>query len=210
MKKIVVAALSAALCVCATGQNVTNVEETGATYIGATRLVDKFDGETVAMSYFAEYGLTIGTYDDNPSVVETAVVVKTFSTLGRWVDINPGSKLILKVNGENMVLTTPKGTLYVGAHDSFVGTKGWLGAVSGTKAVFHAATATYPISGEDLEKLLQYGFSKFRFQVVGDVCEGEFSDRKTRRMAENLKDAHDEIVEEQAEIASKVNDLSDF
>lgn len=108
MIKLVIAALSAALCVCAAGQNVTNVEETGATYIGATRLVGKFDGETATMSYFAEYGLTIGTYDDNPSVVETAVVVKTFSTKGHWVDINPGSKLILKVNGENMVLTTPK------------------------------------------------------------------------------------------------------
>lgn len=204
------AAVAASLCVCAMGQNVTNVEETGPTYIGATRIIDKFDGNTAFAFYYASYGLSVGTYDDNPSVVETAVVVRTFSSQGGWVDINPGSKLILKVNGENMVLTTPKGTKYVGAHDSFVGSQGVLGAIAGSKAVFRTATATYPVSGEDLEKLLRYGFSKFRFQVVGDVGEGEFSDRKTRRMAENLREAHEEIVEEQARISQKVNDLSDF
>ncbi|MGN0028788.1 MAG: hypothetical protein ACI35Q_03535 [Marinilabiliaceae bacterium] len=193
----------------ALAQNVTKPAETGPAYIGASRFVRKFDGTTAISQDYSAFGICVGTYDDAPDVIVTELIVYTYSS-GKWAEINANSKFILKVNGENMVLTTKYGTNWAGSHDTFVGSAGVLGALSGAKQVVYTAQARYPITGEQLEALMKYGFSKYRFQVVGGVNEDEFSERKQRRIAEDLTDAYNEVREEQAEIHRKVNDLSDF
>ena len=57
---------------------------------------------------------------------------------------------------------------------------------------------------------MKYGFSKYRFQVVGSVNEGEFSERKQNKIARKLSESYNEVRSEQATISNKVNDLSDF
>ena len=207
--KSVVLAFSVLVSSFCSAQNVTKPAETGPTYIGATRHVSKFDGSIAVSQDYASFGITVGTYDDNPDRIVTELVITTFGT-GCYTEINSNSKFILKVNGENMILTTPHGTNWVGAHYSFVGSAGIAGAIVGVKQVVYAAVAHYPITGEQLDLLMKYGFSKYRFQVVGGVNEGEFSARKQRRLAEDITDEYEEVREEQAEIANKVNDLSDF
>lgn len=193
----------------ATAQNVTKPAETGPTYIGAFRTIDKFDGSVALSQDYAGYGISVGTYDDDPERIVTSLVVMTYSS-GTYTEINPNSKLILKVNGENMILTTPNGTQWVGAHDSFVGSAGVAGAIVGVKQVVYYAKALYPITGEQLEALLQYGFSKYRFQYVGGVNEGEFSERKQKKLTRKLNENYQEVRDEQAEIHKKTYDLSDF
>lgn len=203
---IAIVALVSSFC---QAQNVTDPVETGPTYIGSTREVGKFAGRMALSQDYASYGITVGTYDDNPDLIVTELVITTFSS-GTYTDINANSKFILKVNGENMILTTPNGTNWVGSHSSFVGSAGIAGAIVGSKQVVYKSVAHYPVTGEQLELLLKHGFTKYRFQVVGNVIEGEFSERKLRRMTEDLNDAYNEVREEQAAISNKVNDLSDF
>lgn len=190
-------------------QNVTAPVETGPAYIGATREAGKFAGHMAFGFNMATYGISVGTYDDNPDLVVTELVIIT-CTSSNYVDINANSKFILKVNGENMILTTPNGTNWVGSHSSYVSTAGIVGVIVGGKQVVYQSVAHYPITGEQLDLLLKYGFTKYRFQVDGKVIEGEFSERKLRRMTEDLNDAYNEVREKQAAISNKVNDLSDF
>ncbi len=203
---LAIAVLASSFC---SAQNVTAPTETGPTYIGATREVGKFAGKVALSQDYASYGISVGTYDDNPDLIVTELVITTFSS-GTYADINENSKFILKVNGENMILSTPHGTNWVGAHGSFVGAAGIAGAIAGVTQHVYTSVAHYPITGEQLDQLLKYGFTKYRFQIVGNVMEGEFSERKLRRMVENLNEAYNEAREEQATISNKVNDLSDF
>lgn len=203
---IAIVALVSSFC---QAQNVTDPVETGPAYIGATREAGKFAGRMAVGFNIATYGISVGTYDDNPDLVVTELVITTF-TSKNYVDISANSKFILKVNGENMILTTPNGTNWVGSHSSFVSSAGVVGAIVGSTQVVYKSVAHYPITGEQLDLLLKYGFTKYRFQVVGNVIEGEFSERKLRRMTEDLNDAYNEVREEQAAISNKVNDLSDF
>lgn len=202
---LAIAALASSFC---SAQNVTAPTVTGPTYIGTYREVGKFAGQIAVGFDFVTYGISVGTYDDNPDLIVTELVISAFSK--GYVDINENSKFILKVNGDNMILSTPHGTNWVGAHDSFVGTAGVAGLIVGAKQLIYRSTAHYPITGDQLEKLLKYGFTKYRFQIKGKVMEGELSERKLRRMVENLNEAYNEAREEQATISNKVNDLSDF
>ncbi len=208
LKSVVLAfsVLASSFC---SAQNVTKPAETGPTYIGTYRNVDKFDGTVAFSQDYAGFGISVGTYDDDPDRIVTELIILTFSS-GKYADINENSKLILKVNGENMILTTPHGTNWVGAHDSFVGAAGVAGALFGATQVVYRSIAHYPVTGEQLDALLKYGFTKYRFQIVGSVNEGEFSERKQRKIVKRLNEAYEEVREEQAEIANKVNDLSDF
>lgn len=204
-----IAAIAASLSIDATAQNVTKPAETGPSYIGATREVRKFDGQSAVSQDYSTFGISVGTYDNNPEEIVTELIIRTYGS-GTYTEINKNSKFILKVNGENMILTTPNGTDWVGSHDSFVGSAGVLGAIGGVRQMVYKAEARYPITGEQLEALMKYGFSKYRFQVVGAVNEDDFSERKQKKIAEDLSEAYEEVREEQAEIHKKVNDLSDF
>lgn len=207
--KSVVLAFSVLVSSFCSAQNVTKPAETGPTYIGTDRKVCQFDGSAALSQDYANLGVAVGTYDDDPDRIVTELVVVTFSS-GNYAEINANSKLILKVNGENMILTTPNGTNWVGAHDTFVGSAGVLGAIAGVSQVVYRAVAHYPVTGEQLDLLLKYGFSKYRFQIVGGVNEGEFSERQQRKLVKQFQEAYEEVRENQAEIATKVNDLSDF
>ncbi len=74
----------------------------------------------------------------------------------------------------------------------------------------YRAVAHYPVTSEQLDLLLKYGFSKYRFQIVGGVNEGEFSERQQRKLVKRFQEAYEEVRENQAEIATKEDDLSDF
>ncbi len=214
MKQLVLTALTALTVLTLSeftsqAQNVTATPENGPAYIGASREIDMFDGSIVASLDYSSYGIAVGAYDDSPDEIVTELVIYTRGS-SNFKEINPNSKLILKVNGENMILTTTHGTNWVGSHQTGISAKGVMGALSGQKQVTHIAEARYPITGEQLEKLMKYGFSKYRFQVVGSVNEGEFSERKQNKIARKLSESYNEVRSEQATISNKVNDLSDF
>lgn len=52
-------------------------------------------------SGYATLGIGVGTYDSNPARIVTELIVWTFS-IAKYYEINENSKLILKVNGENI------------------------------------------------------------------------------------------------------------
>lgn len=207
-----VAIAAAFLCLIpmsAGAQNVTKPAENGPAYIGSEREVRKFDGHIAASMDYTAFGICVGTYDDNPELIETELFINVYSS-GTWKEINPNSKFILKVNGENIILTTKYGSDWKGGHDSFVSSAGIMGAIGGVTQIVYKSQARYPITGEQLEALMKYGFTKFRFQIVGEVVEDEISERKCRKIAEDLAEDYEEVRKEQAEIHQKVNDLSDF
>lgn len=74
---IAIVALVSSFC---QAQNVTDPVETGPTYIGSTREVGKFAGRMALSQDYASYGITVGTYDDNPDLIVTELVITTFSS----------------------------------------------------------------------------------------------------------------------------------
>lgn len=173
-------------------------------YMGNQSIATKFDGNKLDMDGFSECGFAIGKYGQSSEIV-TELLVRTFSKKG-FKETNKGSRLILKVNGENMELVTPLGSCCPAAHTTYWGTDGILGLLGGSETWVFATDAKYPLSKEQLEKLLKHGFSKYRLQVEGDVREGELDDKKLKKLTHKLDKAYKKI----AKIPADMNDLSDF
>lgn len=190
-------------------QNTTEKVESGPAYIGEEAMVLKFDGQYAVSMDFAELGVTVGTYDNNPNQITTSMVVK-ISSSGTWKEINPNMKLVLKVADVPMVLNTIEGTDWVGAHNSYVGASGVLGALGGVTQRVYTSKAYYPVTESQLDSLMTYGFTKYRFQIVGDVNEGEFSQKKTAKIGRKISDCYKKVREKQAKTSAKMNDFSDF
>lgn len=74
---IAIVALVSSFC---QAQNVTAPVETGPAYIGATREAGKFAGKMAIGFNIATYGISVGTYDDNPDLVVTELVIATFTS----------------------------------------------------------------------------------------------------------------------------------
>ncbi|MCQ2229571.1 MAG: hypothetical protein MJZ13_07490 [Bacteroidales bacterium] len=196
-------------CLTSFAQNTTEKAESGPAYIGEERIAIKFDGSIAASMDCSELGITVGAYDNNPNQITTSLVVM-ISSSGTWKEINSNMKLILKVAGNPMTFSTQEGTDWVGSHNSYVGSAGVLGALGGVTQTVYTSKAYYPITESQLDSLMQYGFTKYRFQIVGDVTEGEFSDRKTAKLGKKIKEAYEYVREKQAKNSAKMNDLSDF
>lgn len=176
----------------------------GCDYLGNQSIATKFDGNKLDMDGFSECGFAIGKYGQSPESV-TEFVVRTYSKKG-FKEINKGSKLILKVNGENMELVSPLGTGCPTAHTTYWGTDGILGLLGGSETWVFTTDAKYPLTREQLEKLLKYGFSKYRLQVEGEVREGELDDKKLKKLTHKLNKAYKKI----AKITADMDDLSGF
>ena len=173
-------------------------------YSGNQSIAAKFDGNKLVMHDFSECGFAVGKYGQNPETI-TEFVVRTYSKEG-FKETNKGSKLILKVNGENMELVTPLGSCCATAHTTYWGTDGILGLLGGSETWVFTTDVKYPISKGQLEKLLKYGFSKYKLQVEGEVREGELDDKKPKKLTHKLNKAYKKI----AQIPADMDDLSDF
>lgn len=190
-------------------KNETKPVESGPAYIGTEKMAVKFDGQMAVSMDFSELGITVGAFDDNPEDITTSIVIKNSSS-GSWSEINANMKLILKVAGNPMVLTTIDGTNWNGSHDSYHGAAGVMGALAGVIQYIYTSKAYFPVSQSQLDSLMTYGFTKYRFQTVSGVNEGEFSERKSLKIGDKIKDAYETVRAKQAETSAKMNDLSDF
>ena len=107
-------------------------------------------------------------------------------------------------------MTTAEGAEWTGSHESYVGAAGIMGAIGGVSQTVYTSKAYYPVTETQLDSIMTYGFTKYRFQIVGGVNEGEFSDRKSGKLGKKLKEGYEKVRKQQEETAAKVNDLSDF
>lgn len=183
-------------------QNVTETSTQGAAFVGEEKRVQYLDGNPKTSRTCLELGIAVGAYDNTPNEVTTELVV-TFHSINAFQEVNPGSKFILKINGENVILITPEGTQCQGGLSTY--SNSFWG-----RRTFYKSVALYPISGENLDKLLEYGFTKYRLQFVGGVKEDELSERDTKWLRRSLNEEYTEVRKSQDEISNKVNDLSDF
>ena len=175
-------------------------EEAPATFIGDQRLVVEIRGSSWISDY-TSLGWSVGTYSDAPGQIQNALVLYNYSKMN--MQIQPGSKLILKVNGEPMVLTTAQGTYYDGSTRTFREYDRLYGWV-----YYFGNTVYYDVTQEQADAINTYGITKYRYQVDQTVIERD--EMNAQKIAKKMKRAYDDLRDSQSYKASKIDDLSDF
>lgn len=174
--------------------------EEQATFIGDQQLAVEIRGSSWVGDY-TTMGWSVGAFSDAPNQQQNALVLYNYGPNN--LNIKPGSKLILKVNGEPMVLTTAMGTEYEGSTQAFSVLEGYLGWV-----YYYGNTVYYDVTPEQAEAINTYGFSKYRYQVDQVIFERD--NMNENRIAKKMKRAYDNLVQSQSVKTSKIDDLSDF
>ena len=168
-------------------------------YIGETdRHVVEIKGSSWLDNYTA-IGWSIGAYSDAPGKKDNAIVLYNVSDY-RDVEVPAGSKFIIKVNGEPMVLQTEHGTFYDGSHSIID---------RGPRYnLLYTTTVYYEVTQEQADLINKYGISKFRYQIDNKVLERD--NMNSEKIARKMKRAYDRISDRQDAISRKMEDISDF
>ena len=193
MKKVFLSILLSAVA------TVGSFAEEAATFIGGQQLAVEVRGSSWVRDY-TSMGWSVGTYSDAPGQVQNALELYNYSPAN--LQIQAGSKLILKVNGEPMILTTAMGTNYEGSthvESVFDG----LGYIN-----YYGNTVYYDVTPEQAAAINTYGFTKYRYQVDQVIFERD--NMNAARIAKKMKRIYDDLLESQSLKASKMEDLSDF
>ena len=175
-------------------------EQAPATFIGDQQLAVEIRGSSWLRDY-TSIGWSVGTYRDAPKEIHNSLVLYNYSHSN--LQIQPGSKLILKVNGEPMVLTTAQGTYYDGSTHTEAVYDRLLGWVN-----YYGNTVYYDVTQEQADAINTYGITKYRYQVDQTVFERD--EMNASKIAKKMKRTYDGLVETQTRKASKIDDLSDF
>lgn len=197
MKKIIFS-LAVAL---ASVFNVCAQDAPQATYVGYSEPVVEIRGSSWLLDY-TSLGWSVGSYSDAPGERYNSIMLYNYSSSN--IQIQPGSKLILKVDGKPMVLTTARGTYYDGstvfAERRYVSAIGWVD--------YYASSVFYELTQEQADAINTYGITKYRYQIEGDVIERD--NMNNVKIAKKMKKSYDKLTAKQDKITKKVNDLSDF
>lgn len=175
--------------------------EQQATFIGDQRAAVEIRGSSWLEDY-TSLGWSVGTYSDAPGQRYNYIMLYNYSSAN--IQIQPGSKLILKVNGQPMVLTTSQGTYYDGstvlAHQRFDRFLGWIN--------YYGTTVFYEVTQEQADAINTYGISKYRYQIDQTVFERD--NMNDVKIAKKMKKVYDSLTAKQDKKVKKVDDLSDF
>lgn len=176
-------------------------EKKDATYIDESERVVEIRGSSWVLDY-TSMGWSVGTYSDAPNERYNYLILYNYGS--PCLQVQPGSKLILKVNGQPMVLTTEQGTHYDG---STVFVERLYNSTYGMLNYF-ASTVYYEVTQEQADAINKYGITKYRYQVDGTVFERD--NMNSEKIAKKMNKSYDRVVDKLARINKKVEDLSDF
>lgn len=197
MKKTILSAIMAVMAVLACAQDKQPV-----TYVGETESVVEIRGSQWIHDW-TSIGWSVGSYSDDPANVLNSIYLYNCS-FKKNMQIQPGSKLILKVNGEPMVLTTAQGTYFNGATSEVMH---WSNTLQSNVACTQTI-AYYELTQEQVDLINTHGISKYRFQIDSDVYERD--DMNSAKIAKKMKKAYERLQAKQQKKQQKINDLSDF
>lgn len=177
-----------------------NAQEQQVTFFGETEPVVEIRGSSWVGDW-TSIGWSVGTYSDQPNKLTNFLYVYNYGP--KDLQIQPGSKLILKVNDLPMVLTTSQGTYYEGSTKTFLRYSDVMGYVN----VYETA-AFYEITQEQVDLINTYGITKYRYQVADDVYTRDGMNNE--KIAKKMKKVYDRISTKQLKYSKDINDLSDF
>ena len=145
-----------------------------------------------------EIGWALGCYNDKPGEIYSQLVLRNINNY-QFLDIAPDSKLILKVGGNPMVLTTVDGT-------------NWNGSSSvvpvSPRTTNHITVAYYEITPEQADSINTFGITKYRMQMTHKVYERD--ELNSQKIAKKMKAKYDYLFGKLSKTYKQVNDLSDF
>lgn len=170
-----------------------------ASYIGQQATAVEIRGSSWLGDY-TSLGWSVGAYSDYPDEKFNSLLLYNYSFNN--IQIPANSKLILKVGGQNMILTTARGTNYEGS--TVIIEKPMRYSIN----IYYATSVYYEVTQAQADSINTYGISKYRYQVNGTVFEREGMNYE--KIARKMKKVYEKILVNQSKVSDKVNDLSDF
>ena len=164
-----------------------------------------------------KFGWLLSTYDAD---VNSTILYLRVALLGvsSYREVNSNSKLILKLSdGEIITLQTKHGThySYSESHE--------LGYLKSLNMYYRNTYTLFPVSGEQLKKIVDKGIIKVRMQEVDNVYDGDICSKKVLDGKRTLNEDSDYLdwntiflkllrttTEKQIVKNKKINSLDDF